>query len=533
MVSPPSAASIPVWRMIGPSPRPTAEHDACDVIIVGGGPVGLTMALDLGRRGHKIIVLNKLPFVAAGSKAICFAKRTLDIWDRLGVGAAIVAKGVAWEQGKVFWGDNERPVYQFDLQPLKHQKMPAFVNLQQYLAEEILLSALADLDNVEIRWGHEVVGLDQDASAAYLDVETADGAYRTQADWVLACDGSRSRVRDLLGLEFEGRIFEDNFLIADVRVREDRPAERRFWFDPPFNPGQSALLHKQPDDVWRLDFQLGWDIDREACVKPENVALLVRGMLGDDVEFEEEWYSVYTFQCRRMARFIHERVIFAGDSAHLVSPFGARGCNGGVADVGNLGWKLDMVLRGQAPPTIIETYDYEAIVTADENILNSSRSTDFMTPKTAVSRAFRDAILELAGSCDFARPFVNSGRLSTAVSYPLSPLNTPEESDASWLGVAPGSPAVDAPTGRGWLLDSLPTDAFVLLTVGLPPLDVGGVRQLRLEELGDPEGLMARRYDLWQVGAYLIRPDQYVAARWRNPTAAAVGVALARAKGLA
>jgi 3-(3-hydroxy-phenyl)propionate hydroxylase len=439
----------------------------------------------------------------------------------------MVQKGVIWNVGKVFVGADEDPRYSFDMLPVKGQKMPGFINLQQYHAEEILLSAIARHDCIDIRWGHQATGLAQSGETVCLSVETCEGTYQIETDWLIACDGCHSPVRNMLGLDFEGRIFEDNFLIADVKFKEERPSERWFWFDPPFNPGRSALLHKQPDDVWRLDFQLGWDIDREACVKPENVAPFVQGMLGDDVAFTEEWYSVYTFQCRRMRHFVHDRVIFAGDSAHLVSPFGARGCNGGVADADNLAWKLDLVLTSAADHALIDSYNYEAVVTADENILNSSRSTDFMTPKSAISLAFRDAVLELAGSCSFARPFVNSGRLSTAVSYPDSMLVTPDVE--SWDGgVLPGSPLLDAPIGDGWLLDRLGGEFMLVRNGGDASLD--GLRLIDLAEYPEADVAVAR-CGLPKGAALLVRPDQYLAARWKHPTSGAIAKALAKSKG--
>ncbi|MBO9378668.1 FAD-dependent oxidoreductase [Sphingomonas histidinilytica] len=512
-----------VWRSIGPSPRPAATADEVPVVIAGAGPVGLAMALDLGRRGHRVVVLTRLDYIAGGSKAICFSKRSLDIMDRLGVGQRMVDKGVTWNVGKVFWKDRPDPVYQFDLLPVKDQRRPAFINLQQYYVEEYLVDALAELPGVEIRWGHEVRGVAAHDGGVSIEVGTAAGSYAIEAGWLIACDGNRSPIRTMLGLDFEGRIFEDNFLIADIRIKEDRPAERWFWFDPPFNPGKSALFHRQPDDVWRLDFQLGWNIDREECLKDANVERYIRAMLGPDVAFEKEWYSVYTFQCRRMARFVHGRVIFAGDSAHLVSPFGARGCNGGFADVDNLGWKLDLVLGG-ASPDLLESYNDEAIVTADENILNSTRSTDFLTPKSEVSEAFRDAVLGLAAEHAFARPIVNSGRLSTAISYPDSALSTPDEDD--WTGgVAPGSPALDAPLGEGWLLGEL-GDRFVLLQAG-----GGATAPEGLDTIAIDSAIALARYGLEAGGAYLIRPDHYVAARWRRPDAAKIARALARAQG--
>jgi len=514
-----------VWRDIGRSPLPPSPVEQVPVLIAGAGPVGLAMALDLGQRGHRVVVLNRLDYIAGGSKAICFSKRSLDILDRLGIGDRMVDKGVTWNVGKVFWKDRPDPVYQFDLLPVKDQKRPAFINLQQYYVEEYLVDALAALPHVDIRWGHEVRSVEPSGDGVSVGVGTTDGDYAIEADWLIACDGNRSPVRQMLGLDFQGRVFEDNFLIADIRIAEEKPAERWFWFDPPFNPGKSALFHRQPDGVWRLDFQLGWDIDRQACVQPENVEPYIRAMLGPDVVFEKEWYSVYTFQCRRIERFVHGRVLFAGDSAHLVSPFGARGCNGGFADIDNLGWKLDLILRGEAGEALLASYDHEAIATADENILNSTRSTDFLTPKSATSQAFRDAVLELAAEHEFARPFVNSGRLSTAVSYPDSALNTAD--DESWDGgILPGSPALDAPLGDGWLLDRL-GDGFVLLTSG----DVASVAGVETVALDSADAVAVARYDLQSGGAYLIRPDHYVAARWRRPDPARIAAALARAKG--
>jgi 3-(3-hydroxy-phenyl)propionate hydroxylase len=521
-------SGIPVWREVGPSPLKQAR-DQARIVVVGGGPVGLTMALDLGRRGHDVVLLNRLDFIPAGSKAICFSKRSLDIFDRLGIGQAMVDKGVVWNVGKVFRGASADPIYRFDLLALKDQKRPAFINLPQYQVEDRLVRALDRLDNVDLRWGHEAIAVNPQAGGVEVSVRTAAGDYSLACEWLIACDGSRSPVRTMLGLDFEGQAFEDRFLIADVRMRAERPSERWFWFDPPFNPGRSALLHKQPDDVWRLDFQLGPEASREEATDPAFVEPLIRGMLGQDVAFEPIWYSLYSFQCRRMARFVHGRVVFAGDSAHLVSPFGARGCNGGIADADNLGWKLDLVLRDQAGGQLLESFDEEATAAADENILNSTRSTDFMTPKTPAERALRDAVLELAVDHPFARPFVNSGRLSTAPVYPGSRLNTPDIDD--WAGgVTPGTPAPDAPFGEGWLLESL-GDGFVLLADDSREQVPEEVRLIETGGGGEGMDALRQRYDLRPGSAYLIRPDQYVAGRWRKPSARRIRDALDRAKG--
>ena len=413
------------------------------VVVVGAGPVGLSAAIDLAQQGVPVVLLGDDNRLSTGSRAICFAKRTLEIFDRLGCGQRMVDKGVTWNLGKLFF--REEPVYGFNLLPEAGHGRPAFINLQQYYVEGYLWERAQALPNLEIRWKHQVTGLEQTADdGVSLTVATPEGEYGLRCDWLVAADGARSPIRKAMGLESKGRTFRDRFLIADVRMEADFPAERWFWFDPPFHPNQSVLLHQQPDGVWRIDFQLGWDADPVAERQPDRVIPRVQALLGRNTRFELEWVSVYTFACLRMERFHHGRVLFAGDSAHGVSPFGARGANSGVQDADNLAWKLRLVLQGKAPDALLDSYDSERVFAADENILNSTRSTDFITPKSEASRAFRDATLELAKDCPFARRLVNSGRLSVPSTYRDSPLNTPDSdtSTASWC------PARRPPTRR-------------------------------------------------------------------------------------
>jgi len=520
-----------------------------DVIVIGGGPVGLCAALDLAKHGRKCVVLNGADTVSVGSRAICWSKRTLEICDRLDIGVPVLEKGITWQNGRVFFGDEN--LYNFDLLPEKGHQYPAFVNLQQYYFEIFAVEAAEASDVIDLRWRSKAVSIEDKGDHVVLEVETPEGTYRVEADYVLAADGARSGIRRQMGLDFKGQVFEDRFLIADVIMRADFPTERWFWFDPPFNPGQSALLHKQADDVWRIDMQLGWDADPEEEKKPEKVIPRLKRMLGDDAQFDLEWVSVYTFQCRRLEKFRHNRVIFVGDSAHQVSPFGARGGNGGIQDTDNLIWKLDLVLAGTAPESLLDTYDRERIHAGDENILNSTRSTDFITPKNAASRRFRDATLALARKHPFARRMVNSGRLSLPAVLQGSPLNTPDK-DAFDSGPVPGAPCPDAPVivdgKQDWLLHHL-GGAFVLLafnpsadlaalaaTVGAfsPPircLAVGGDQMVGWTTLSDPEGIARTRFGGEAGTAYLIRPDQHVAARWRQAESGDIEAALNRAIG--
>jgi len=507
------------------------------VVIVGGGPIGMALALDLGRKGTPVVVLDDHEGVGQGSRAICFAKRTLEICDRLGAGKAMIDKGVQWNVGKVFHGDER--VFEFNLQPEDGHKAPAFINLQQpyfekYLVDEIR-AAQSDGAPIEIRGRNGVTGVTPRVDHVVLDINTPDGPYQLEADWLVACDGARSPTREMLGLSFEGRVFEDNFLIADVKMKADFPTERWFWFEPPFkDSGASALLHKQPDDIWRIDFQLGWDIDRAKELKPENIRARVDAMLGEGAEYELEWTSIYTFQCRRMEKFRHGRVLFAGDSAHQVSPFGARGANSGVQDADNLAWKLDLVIKGLAPDRLLDSYSQERVHGADENILNSTRATDFLTPKTEMSKIFRNAVLSLAHRHPFARPLVNSGRLSVPCVYDGLSLNGPDALNGPATNRV-GATCSDAPLRDGFLLDVV-GGVFTVLAINTDPpalAEVGGVTVNTVTlntQTDDPSGAIAARYlGDTPCGIYLIRPDQHVAARWARASAAdirsAVGIA--------
>lgn len=538
----PGTYANPRYAAVVPAAVASGEPERQRVVIAGAGLVGLTLALDLASHGIASVVLDEDDTVSFGSRAICFAKRTLEIFARLGVGRRLVEKGITWKTGRVFHGSTE--AYQFDLLPEDGHEYPAFINLQQYYAEEWLVEACKATGLVEIRWKNRVTAVENRDTSAHIWVETPEGAYALHAGWLLACDGARSFIREALGLPFEGKVFRDRFLIADVVLHKgvEFPTERWFWFDPPFHPNQSVLLHKQPDGVWRIDFQLGWDADPEEERRPEKVIPRVAAMLGPDVPFGLEWVSVYTFRCRRLAKFVHGRTVFAGDSAHQVSPFGARGGNGGVQDADNLAWKLAAVLRGEVPPSLIETYDTERIPATDENILHSTRATDFITPKTPAAQAYRDAVLDLARRFPFARPWVNSGRLSRPAVLADSPLNTP---DALGPGAVPGTPAPDAPVLSGgqadWLLRHLGGPRFTALVFG-PPRALAlpeGVEALFVTDadtpgaLWDHSGLARARFGVPLGGAVLLRPDQHVAARFASPDPDAIGAAHARAMGRA
>ncbi|SDT22197.1 FAD-dependent oxidoreductase [Bradyrhizobium canariense] len=508
------------------------------VVVVGAGPVGLSLAIDLAQRGQRVVLLDDADRIGDGSRAICFSKRSLEFWDRLGVGSRMVDKGVVWSVGKIFHGNSQ--LYQFNLLPEEGHKRPAFINLQQFYAEAYLVDRVEELSGIDLRWRNKVTGLERRNDHVALAIETPDGSYRLRAEYVVACDGARSSLRQMVGAEFAGQVFEDQFLIADVKMTAEFPTERWFWFDPPFHAGRSALLHKQPDDIWRIDLQLNPDADPAVEKRPENVRPRIARMLGHD-KFDFEWISLYKFQCRRMDKFIHGRVIFAGDAAHQVSPFGARGANSGLEDAENIAWKLDRVLRGISPEKLLESYHTERSAAADENIRESTRSTDFMAPSSHQEARLRRAVLSLAKETEFGKRMVNGGRLSVPSIYD-SPLSS-ADCDGWRGGPRPGASMLDAPvTSRSGETTFL-TDAFIAAGARFALLEFSngaaveipdGVGVIRIGDpdgLSDSTGLAGMRYDAEPGTAYLLRPDGYVAARFKHPTRGAIEAALAHAAG--
>jgi 2-polyprenyl-6-methoxyphenol hydroxylase-like FAD-dependent oxidoreductase len=543
------------------------EPERWPVVIVGAGPVGLTLGLGLARLGIPSLILDQDDCLSDGSRAICIQRHTLEIFARLGAVKPMLAKGVTWRLGRVFW--RERELFQIRLPDSDEEAYPPFINLQQRYTEQYLLDALAQQPLCEIRWRRKVTALAQDETAVTVIAETPQGATQVTADYVIAADGARSTVRQLLGITFDGQTYPDRFLITDIRAELDFPSERWFWFDPVFNPGKSALIHPQPDGEWRIDWQLGPDVDIESRKEQAALDRLIRATIGERA-YEIVRVTTYVFHERIASRFRQGRVFLAGDAAHLVAPFGARGMNSGVQDAANLIWKLWLALNGAAPEELLATYESERRAAALENLRITDGSMRFITPQTRGRLFWRNAILR--GSVWFRRlrPFVNSGRLSTPFVYADSPLVSRDEylpslsqrlfSPALWQAVRrfqrgprAGELAPDVRYANGaeqLRLAQLIGHHFLLLyfsdapeqakqelaqaMTGLPdvPLQAHVVSsQASANCLWDPYCVIARKYAARNGTLYLIRPDGHIAARGFAFPLAQLKTALAQAVG--
>lgn len=491
------------------------------VVIVGAGPVGLTLAACLARLGVASAVLEARIGPGAGSRAICLSRRTLEVFDWAGCGAAVADASLGWRTGRTYFGDKEVHRLQMD-QDADQRRLPMY-NLQQYRLEALLEAHCRATGLVDIRAGAEVAGAEQGQGLVRLSL--ADDTKLT-ADWAVACDGARSAMRKALGLRLEGRSYDGRYLIADIHMPSASPTERRFWFSPASNPDSTVIMHRQPDDIWRIDYQLvDGESDAEA-LRPARLRERIAAhldLIGETAPWRLVWSSIYRAHTRALASYRHGRVLFAGDAAHLVPIFGVRGLNSGIADAHNLAWKLARVLAGTSPDVLLDSYAQERRAATLEIFRQSARTTRFVSPASAGDRVMRDAVLSLAVEHGFVRPLIDP-RQSQPNDYAGSPLNTPDRAGEVFeTGPAPGSVIRELRLGDGWLLDRL-GHGFACVCGDSGAAEA--LRRARVEIVTAPP-------NPWLDGAatYLVRPDGHVAARWRRPSPGLVGAAIARASG--
>ncbi|CAN5354178.1 FAD-dependent oxidoreductase [soil metagenome] len=396
-----------------------AGAHSVSVAVVGAGPVGLTLALRLAQFGVPVTVLERSERLRGeGSKALCMQRETLEAWALLGVGQQVADRGVAWQTARTYFRDTE--LFRTEL-PATDEHFPPFVNVSQTEVEQLLVAAAERAPLVTVHWGHALTGLEQDAGGVRLTIDSGAGEVMLGAAYAVGADGARSAVRQLAGIGFPGHSHRDKFLIADIRARLPFPAERRFWFDPPWNPGRTVLIHPQPDDVWRIDWQVPPDFDLARERASGRLDERIRRIVGTS-SYEPVWVTVYRFHQRMADRFRDRRLLLAGDAAHLMSPFGARGLNSGVADAMNLAWRLALALRRlpEQADGLLDGYAAERMPAARENLAVTEATMRFMAPATAAERDERDAILRASEADPAARAMVNSGRLAVPAVYQLT-----------------------------------------------------------------------------------------------------------------
>lgn len=483
------------------------------VTIVGGGPVGLITALGLADRGIQVTVLERKGRVGLGSKAVALGSRSLEVLAALGVSEPFLEKGLPWDSGRSFYRGKE--ISRFRI-PAADRQHASLTNLPQPFMEAYLVDACDAHPNVEIRWHTEVTGVESRGESATLTLATANGEYTYTADWVVACDGARSAVRKALGLPLAGTTYTNSFVICDIRMTSARSTERLCWFDPPAFPGRTVLLHQLTTGLWRIDFQISESEDPGRMTDPAVVAPLVQrhfDYIGEDCEWEIEWLSQYRAHARSLESYRHERVLFAGDAAHLLPIFGVRGLNSGIADSVNLVWKLALVAAGRAAESLLDTYSREQRDFFEQNRAYADHSTLYMTPGTEGTELVRNASLDLA-LVDPDLEFLADPSYSTPLDWTDGPLVRPATGDWS-TGPAGGALVENLRIGPGGgFLNDLIGPWFTLLSVGTvePAVASDLVSVLSVA----PDGPLGK-YLGGEGAVYLLRPDRHVLQRWRAP----------------
>ncbi|HKR69189.1 MAG TPA: FAD-dependent monooxygenase [Streptosporangiaceae bacterium] len=496
------------------------------VLIAGAGPVGLVTALLLARWQVPSVVLESAAAerTHAGSRAICFQRDALDVFDRVGCAEDMVAEGVTWTTGRTFYRSSE--LFAVTFPTAGTGSLPPWINISQASVERYLLARAKAEPLIELRFSHPVTGVDADEDG----VSVQAGQASLRGSHLVGADGSRSAVRQLLGIGFPGRSFDDQFLICDIRADLSFPSERRFFFDPSWNPGRQVLVHQCPHGVWRIDWQVpaGFDLDAERAsgALDQRIRQITGGL-----PYEIVWATAYRFHERVAEVFAAGRSFLAGDAAHLYAPFGARGLNSGAQDAENLAWKLAFVRRGWAPATLLDSYDRERSAAARENLRVTAATMEFLVPQTENLRRRRRDALEQALADPSARSLINSGKLAEPYWYTTSPLTTPGPA-LDGFPVTPGAsrppvPGVICPDGQ-CVADGTPTrlrrlfgSSLVLLTERASTAAAARlvastaisapVTSYALGEIDQGGGLGAA-LDASADSVHVVRPDGHLAA---------------------
>lgn len=526
------------------------------VVIVGSGPAGMVTALELARHGVASVILESELQVSQGSRAIVFTRRSMEILQQVGVADRMTQTGLPWRCGNSYYRGQQ--VFRMEAPHDADDRFFPMLNIQQQYMEEYLLDACLANALIDFRWGNKVIQTEQQPDFVRLQVDTPQGPYALESDWVVAADGGRSEIRSAMGLHMEGASYEGFFVIADIRIDLPLPTERLAFFDPDWNPGNTILMHREPHGIWRVDYQLPPGETPEQALKPESLKQRIDAQLAmighAGVPWEMDWSSVYSARTLTLPDYVQGRVIFTGDAAHLLPIFGVRGANTAFQDAQSLAWHLAFVVRGLAAQRLLANHSQERVGAAREIIDEAGKSTRFMAPPSRGFRLLRDAVLSLSLTEEFVRPLYH-WRTSRPHEYTHSALNSSGDDNALFTtGPAHGAPPQNIRLGADdFLLDHL-GGGFDLLyftqAQSVPESILSVVGEIRARGVAvrviaigadqpvqgaertfpDPQGRFRQRYGIQASGgAYLLRPDQHICARWITLDAARLKAAFSAA----
>jgi 3-(3-hydroxy-phenyl)propionate hydroxylase len=522
-------------------PELEGHSEQYSVVITGAGPVGITAALELARHDVKSIVVDAKASVTEGSRALCIARHSMECLQQLELDETFANKALPWTHGTSYYRDKE--VYRLEMPHSDAERFYPMYNLQQQYIEKFLIDKAEANPLIEIRWQSPVTDIAQHDEFVSIQIETSAGDYELKSDFVLAADGARSVTRKNLGLKLQGDAYEGRYVIADIQMKSDYPTERRAFFDPLSNPGLTILIHKQPDNIWRIDYQIDENMDADEETKEESIRARISSileMINENSEWKLEWWSLYKAYTLALDDYRHKNILFLGDAAHLVPIFGVRGLNSGIADAMNAAWKLAYVIKGCASDELLDSYSPERRGATLDVFENASKSTKFMTPPSRGHKLMRDAALSIAIKHEFTRPLINP-RQSQPYTYLDSALSSCRNRDTEFSGgPGTGAPIFNQHIGESsYLLDYIGkgfsglyfsekgdvSDEIVALS---DTLGVGEEKfalvvitstssQLKAGiTIEDRDGKIFSSYNAVNNSFYFVRPDRHVLARWKH-----------------
>lgn len=542
--------TLPEYAAVIPEAVYSGAVEHHRILIVGGGLAGLTLACSLSAWGVECVLLdedNTVGVKGASSRGICYTQKSLEIFDKLGIYERIKAKGIQWSVGRTFAGEDE--VYSFDLKAQGNfslSEQPAFINIQQFYNEGFLVERIQQLGHAQIRWNNRVTALEVKNSLATLSIATPAGKYTATADFIIDATGSRSPFHDWLKIQKTTKKGDDRWCIADVRFNTHPPKERHTWIEAPFNDNRAVWQHLMADDVWRIDYQMAPDADPAYVSREDVVRERLARQFGQETQVDIVWVGPYAYRSECVdsmsAAAGTSEVFFMGDSAKVVSPFGARGGNTGIADADNLAWKLAAVVQGRAHPRLLKSYHAERHEAAHTNVQVTNRTARFLRPKDGMERIFRNATIELAKKHAFARSLINTGRMAVANPYSRSPITSPDLPHSHSVQNVSFQWADDSSGRLNQLLLWASGLPLLLLWVDTPApaslmqaaRNLAKAGQLRVvavsrfgaaqhawrEQITDRNALLAQACGADAGTAWaLIRPDSYLAARGQSAAA--------------
>jgi 2-polyprenyl-6-methoxyphenol hydroxylase-like FAD-dependent oxidoreductase len=509
---------------------PQSHTDVLDVLVVGGGPVGLVAGAELARRGVRVRVIDKLAQPTDQSRAIALHARSLDMFDRMGIVDELVSTGVRATAMQLYAGHNK--LFRVPLGDVD-SAFPFTLNTPQTETERVLGEHLESL-GVTVDRGVELVALSQDSQAVHLTLRREDGSTEpVSASWVIGADGGHSTVRKMVGAKLAGSFVGEGFLLGDVDCEHSLDMDSMHTFLSPDGP---VVVLPMRDGRMRFLAQVhetpGTPSDMQGHMNPtqDELQAIIDRRIGGIRLVHSHWLTYFEIHHARVSAYRWGRVLLAGDAAHIHSPAAGQGMNTGMQDAFNLAWKLAAVVNGEAGDALLDSYQAERLPVADQVITYTDRLTKAGTLSGA-PRRIRDVVIRMLSHVPAARRVMADNVEEVNVNYRNSPIAVGSRIRRAKVAAGEHVPHLADPELQKQLRAACENTGHVIVTVAVGKVApaAGGPGQTQVlvtacetapaapvagydAVIADPKDFVAQRFGLNNGGRVVIRPDGYIGA---------------------